>query len=98
MPRYMIDVDADGQPVMVYDMVDKKLVTICKTYYGAKDVCNLLNKKEDEIKTLQEEISNAQMIFELKKENERLQKELDNFKPVVFQDMRKGTIVLYSKG
>ena len=35
----------------------------------------------------------------LKEENEQLQKELDNFKPVIFQDMRKGTaVILYSKG
>lgn len=65
MSRYMIDVDADGQPVMVYDMIDKELVTICKTYYGAKDVCDLLNKQENKIRILQEEISDAQMIFEM---------------------------------
>lgn len=29
---------------------------------------------------------------------EQLRKELDNFKPVMFQDMRKGTVILYSKG
>lgn len=59
MSRYMIDVDADGQPIMVYDVVDKELVTICLTYYGAKDVCDLLNKQEDKIKMLEEEIRNA---------------------------------------
>ena len=37
-------------------------------------------------------------VARLKEENEQLQKELDNFKPVMFQDMRKGTIILYSKG
>lgn len=35
---------------------------------------------------------------EIKKQNEQLQRELDSFKPVMFQDMRKGTIILYSKG
>lgn len=35
---------------------------------------------------------------ELNDENEQLRKELDNFKPVMFQDMRKGTVILYSKG
>lgn len=34
----------------------------------------------------------------LKEENEQLRKELDSFKPVIFQDMRKGTVILYSKG
>ena len=35
---------------------------------------------------------------ELYEENEQLRKELDNFKPVMFQDVRKGTVILYSKG
>ena len=35
---------------------------------------------------------------EIKKQNEQLQRELDSFKPVMFQDMRKVTIILYSKG
>ena len=34
---------------------------------------------------------------ELSEENEQLRKELDNFKPVMFQDVRKGTVTLYSK-
>ena len=33
----------------------------------------------------------------LEKENEQLRKELDNFRPVMFQDKRKGTVILYSK-
>lgn len=37
-------------------------------------------------------------VARLKEENEQLRKELDSFKPVVFQDMRKGTVILYSKG
>ena len=36
--------------------------------------------------------------LQLKEENEKLRKELDNFKPVMFQDVRKGTVILYSKG
>ncbi len=34
-------------------------------------------------------------ISDLKEENEQLRKELDSFHPVIFQDMRKGTVVLY---
>lgn len=34
----------------------------------------------------------------LRKENKELQKELDSFRPVLFHDMRIGTITLYSKG
>lgn len=49
------------------------------------DVADLLNFQNTQIKCLKEE-------------NEQLQKELNNFKPVMFQDMRKGTIILYSKG
>ena len=37
-------------------------------------------------------------ITALEKENEQLRKELDSFNPVMFQDMQKGTITLYSKG
>ena len=43
--------------------------------------------EEDEIK-----------IINVKKENEQLKKELNAFKPVCFQDMRKGTVILYQKG
>ena len=35
---------------------------------------------------------------DLRRENKQLRKELDSFKPVIFQDMRKGTVILYSKG
>jgi len=35
---------------------------------------------------------------ELEKENEELKKELDSFNPVVFNDVCKGTVILYSKG
>ena len=34
----------------------------------------------------------------LSKENEQLKQELEMFKPVMFQDMRKGTVILYRKG
>lgn len=44
-------------------------------------------------------VSNViQLLNSLANENEQLRKELDNFKPVIFQDMRKGTVILYSKG
>jgi len=60
---------------------------------------------EDDTGTVQthirSELSAPQLmdnIFELKEENERLRKELDSFHPVMFQDMRYGTVTLYSKG
>lgn len=49
------------------------------------EVVNLLNWLNSENK-------------ELKQENKQLRKELDSFNPVMFQDMQKGTIRLYSKG
>ena len=50
-------------------------------------------------KELQEKIRKKQArIKELEKENEQLRKELDSFHPVMFQDMRYGTVTLYSKG
>lgn len=36
-------------------------------------------------------------IKEIETENEQLRRELDCFHPVMFQDMRKGTVVLYLK-
>ena len=35
---------------------------------------------------------------ELNDENKQLKKELEMFKPVMFKDMRKGTVILYRKG
>ena len=49
------------------------------------EVVDLLNEQQATINTLKEE-------------NEQLRKELDSFKPVMFQDVRKGTVILYSKG
>lgn len=50
-------------------------------------------------KELKEKIREQQStITELNKQNKQLQKELKDFNPVMFQDMLKGTIILYSKG
>lgn len=51
----------------------------------------LIESQERELKKKNEQIS------ALKEENEQLRKELDCFHPVMFQDMRKGTVVLYLK-
>ena len=37
------------------------------------------------------------LLNSLQEENEQLKQELNNFKPVMFQDIRKGTVILYSK-
>lgn len=76
------------------------------------NIVDLLNEQQARIKELEEEndileqklqtryIVNKQYEEKerLKKENEQLRRELDGFHPVMFQDMRKGTVVLYSKG
>ena len=51
-----------------------------------------------DIERLEKFIQNQQATIQsLKEENEQLRKELDNFRPVMFQDMRKGTVILYTK-
>lgn len=55
-----------------------------------------MNECKEEIWDLLEQ--QAIIIEDLEKENEKLRKELDNFKQVMFQDVRKGTVILYSKG
>ncbi len=37
------------------------------------------------------------LLNSLSEENEQLKKELNSFQPVMFQDVRKGTVTLYSK-
>ena len=94
--------------------MDEKRFTIMKKFDGsyiicdngkmlvADDCCDLLNELSDENNILDENEDDLKECtienIKLKEENEKLRKELDNFKPVMFQDMRKGTIILYSKG
>ena len=54
-------------------------------------------KKKKRNKFLEEFDGQAKTVANLKAENEQLRKELDKFKPVMFQDVRKGTVILYSK-
>ena len=72
---------------------------ICDCQGSAEEVVELLNHFHQENNYLSAIRENQQqMIFKLKEENEQLRKELDTFKPVMFQDVRKGTVMLYSKG
>lgn len=77
-----------------------------KHYYSLREVVNLLNEQQsiirkDEI-SIETMMSNMEKLEKenelLRKENKELQKELDSFRPVLFHDMRIGTITLYSKG
>lgn len=51
----------------------------------AENVCQRLNELETKC-------------HKLKEENRELRHELDKFKPVLFKDILKGTVILYSKG
>ena len=58
-----------------------------------------LNEQQATITELNDKLEKSSaFIIEQRKENRELRKELDNFKPVMFQDVRKGTVILYSKG
>ena len=57
----------------------------------AEEIVDVMNGLDTKVRESRKAIS------KLQKENEQLQKELNNFKPVMFQDMRKGTVILYSK-
>lgn len=66
---------------------------------------DFLNELNDENDILKQQLQTKYIVNKqyeelqrLKKENERLRKKLDSFHPVMFQDMRKGTVVLYCKG
>ena len=68
------------------------------TFLNWEDVVKKLNEQQDTIG--EQKIAIDELITDykkLEKENEQLRKELDNFRPVMFQDMRKGTVILYSK-
>lgn len=80
---------------------------------GILVICELLNEKESIISALKEEneqlrhgieiekkwqLAQDMYYAKIKEENEQLRKELDNFKPIMFKNMQKGTIILYSKG
>ena len=49
-----------------------------------EDIVKVLNELDD-------------IRIELQEENEQLKKEINSFKPVVFQDINEGTILLYTK-
>ena len=67
--------------------VRDKVITDKDKFYSYEDldeIVDLLNEQQENIN-------------KLKEENEHLRKELDNFRPVLFQDIQ-GTVILYSKG
>ena len=74
-------------------------ISVGRNYITYGEVVDLLNEQQSIIH--RDEISIKTMMSNMKKlekENEQLRKELDSFHPVMFQDMRYGTVTLYSKG
>ena len=85
------------------NMLIKQSSIIRKDEIAIKTMMSNMEKLEEENEQLKQEhkIAIDEMITDyknLEKENEQLQKELDSFRPVLFHDMRIGTITLYTKG
>lgn len=74
------------------------LDTVTGRTFNSFEIVDLLNEQQAIIR--RDETSIKTMMSNMKKleeENEQLRKELNDFKPVMFQDIR-GTVILYSKG
>lgn len=56
-----------------------------------EDIFIVMSDLNEENKKLEKELKSCE------EKNEKLQKKLDSFKPVIFNDIRKGTIILYKK-
>lgn len=70
--------------------------------FNSFEIVDVLNEQQATIEQLQRICETINSLYNkishLKEENEQLRKELDNFKPVIFQDMQNGTVILYFKG
>lgn len=94
----------------VVNLLNEQQSIIRKDEISIKTMMSNMEKLEEENKQLKQEhkVVIDEMITDyknlekeneqLRKENKELQTELDNFRPVLFHDMRIGTITLYSKG
>ena len=84
-------------------LLNEQQAIIRKDEISIETMMSNMEKLEKENKQLKQEhkIAIDEMITDykkLEKENKQLQAELDSFRPVLFHDMRIGTITLYSKG
>jgi len=69
------------------------------------EIVQMLQNEQKKVEMLEEDVNDYHnALFDLHKkfdkleeENEQLKKELNSFKPVMFRDVRKGTVTLYSK-
>ena len=82
----------DEHTFFVFDNENEERMTALKTTKRLNEQQAIIRRDETSIKTM---MSNMK---KLEEENEQLRKELNDFKPVMFQDVRKGTVILYSKG
>lgn len=87
----------------IENMLIKQLSIIRKDEIAIETMMSNMEKLEKENEQLKQEhkITIDEMITDykkLEKENKQLRTELDSFRPVLFHDMRIGTITLYSKG
>ena len=67
--------------------------------YG-EECCNLLNEQYETIQRLQQNIDELLSVSvekELLEENEQLKKQLNAFKPIIFEDANGGSSILYEK-
>lgn len=81
----------DEHTFFVFDNEKEERMTALKTTKRLNEQQAIIRRDETSIKTM---MSNMK---KLEEENEQLRKELNDFKPVMFQDIR-GTVILYSKG
>ena len=84
--RYEMQKNNDNKDILIWDNKTDECLC-CIAQIEAK-----LNLQDYIIK------DQEQKIAKLVEENQDLRTKLDTFKPVVFQDIEKGTIILYSKG
>lgn len=87
----------------VVNLLNEQQSIIRKDEISIEIMMSNMEKLEKENEQLKQEhkIAIDEMITDyknLEKENKELQTELDSFRPVLFHDMRIGTITLYSKG
>lgn len=84
--RYEMQKCNDNKNILIWDNETGECLGFTAQIKGR------LNLQDDIIK------DQEQKIAKLVEENQDLRTKLDTFKPVVFQDIEKGTIILYSKG
>ena len=90
----------------LFDKLNEQQSIIRKDEIAIKTMMSNMEKLEKENEQLRHEIeiekkwqlAQDRYYVKIKEENEQLRKELDNFKPIMFKNMQKGTIILYSKG